>query len=174
MTDVRLGHDGLGLEVACRDGVDFHENVFLREVRVTNLADRRRLVKAFFSFDTHIGENALGNTVLYDPRLKAVIHYRGPRYFLVNISVDGRTGVDEWATGTKEFGGAEGTWRDAEDGRLEGNAIAQGSVDSTVAVSIRLDARQEGIFYYWIAAGTRFREVAVIDAVVRDKGPAGS
>ena len=32
--------------------------------------------------------------------------------------------------------GAEGTWRDAEDGWLEGNPIAQGSVDSCISFQI--------------------------------------
>jgi GH15 family glucan-1,4-alpha-glucosidase len=172
LTDVRLEHPGLGLEVRCRDAVDFHEDVFLREVSVRNLADRPRRVKTFFSHDFHVGETEVANTALYEPRLKALIHYRGPRYFLANVSAGGRSGVDEWATGRKEFGGAEGTWRDAEDGRLEGNPIAQGSVDSTIAVTLALDPGQAESVYYWIAAGTRYRDVAVIDAVVRDKGPA--
>lgn len=172
MTDVRLSHDGLALEVTCQDAVDFHENVFLREVRIKNLAERTRAIKVFFSHDFHIGESEAGNTAFYDPQLKAVIHYRGLRYFLINVSVGGRSGVEEWACGTKEFRGLEGTWRDAEDGRLGCNPIAQGSVDSTVAVTVAVDPGQVAVFYYWIAAGTRYREVAVIDAVVRDKGPA--
>jgi glucoamylase len=172
MTHVRLHHEGLALDVTCRDIVDFHENVFLREVQVRNLADSARLIKAFFSHDFHLGESELSNTAFYDPHLQAVIHYRGQRYFLINVSVAGRSGVEEWAVGTKEFGGLEGTWRDAEDGRLGCNPIAQGSVDSTVAVGVPVDAHQTVLFHYWIAAGTRYREVAVIDAVVRDKGPA--
>jgi len=32
--------------------------------------------------------------------------------------------VDQWAVGIKEFQGKEGTWRDAEDGLLSGNAVA--------------------------------------------------
>jgi GH15 family glucan-1,4-alpha-glucosidase len=172
MTNVHLSHEGLALAVACRDVVDFHENVFLREVRLTNLMERPRLIKAFFSHDFHIGESELSNTAFYDPQLKAVLHYRGPRYFLINISVGERSGVEEWAVGTKEFGGLEGTWRDAEDGRLECHPIAQGSVDSTVAVTVPVDAHQAVVFYYWIAAGLRYRDVAGIDAVVRDKGPA--
>lgn len=144
----------------------------VREVRVRNLAGRARVVKAFFSHDFHVGDVAVGNTAFYDPQLRAVIHYRGSRYLLANVSVPERAGVEEWATGTKEFGGREGTWRDAEDGRLEGNPIAQGSVDSTIAVTLPLGAGEEGLFYYWLAAGTSYREVQVIDAVVRDKGPA--
>jgi GH15 family glucan-1,4-alpha-glucosidase len=172
MTNVHLQQEALALDVACRDIVDFHENVFLREVRVRNLADRARLIKAFFSQDFHLGESELSNTAFYDPQLQAVIHYRGPRYFLINVSIGDRCGVEEWAVGTKEFRGLEGTWRDAEDGRLGCNPIAQGSVDSTVAVGLPVDAYQTVLFYYWIAAGTRYRDVAVSDAVVRDKGPA--
>ena len=32
--------------------------------------------------------------------------------------------MDQWAVGIKEFQGKEGTWRDAEDGLLSGNAVA--------------------------------------------------
>ena len=171
VTRVRLLHEGLGLDIACRDAVDFHENVLVREVRVKNLAGRRT-VKAFFSHDFHVGEIGDANTAFYDPQLEAVIHYRGPRYLLVNVCLEERAGVVEWAIGTKEFDRKEGTWRDAEDGRLERNAIAQGSVDSTIGVSLSVGSGTEGRFFYWLAAGTNYREVQVIDAVVRDKGPA--
>jgi glucoamylase len=46
VTQVRLGHEPLALAVECRDAVDFHENVMVREVRVRNLAGRARVVKA--------------------------------------------------------------------------------------------------------------------------------
>src|SRR6185436_4349442 len=67
--------------------------------------------------------------------------------------------------------GAEGTWRDAEDGVLSGNPIAQGSVDSTLGVSLLTGARASAAFHYWMAAGKSFREVSTIDKVVRDKLP---
>lgn len=172
MTHVRLHHAGLGLALICRDVVDFHENVLLREVRIQNLSERPRLVKVFFSHDFHIGETELGNTAYYDPQLKAIIHYRGPRYFLVNVCAGEQSGIDEWSCGTKEFGGLEGTWRDAEDGHLADHPIAQGSVDSTIAVVVSVAAQQTKSFTYWLAAGTRYRDVVAIDAVVRDKTPA--
>lgn len=171
VTHVRLAHAPLALDVECRDAVDFHENVMVRAVRVRNLAGRARVVKVFLSHDFRVGDVAIGNTAFYDPQLKAVIHYRGRRYLLANVSVAEGAGIEEWATGTKDFGGREGTWRDAEDGRLEGNPIAQGSVDSTIAVTLPLGAGEDRLFYYWLAAGTSYREVKVIDAVVRDKGP---
>jgi len=68
VTDVRLRHDDLALEVACRDAVDFHENVYLREVAVRNLTDRARPVKVVFSHDFHVGESEVGNTVHHHVR----------------------------------------------------------------------------------------------------------
>ena len=68
-------------------------------------------------------------------------------------------GLDSYATGTKNVGGLEGTWRDAEDGRLEGNPIAQGSVDSTGSVSVTVPGRETATVYYWMAVGSDAMEV---------------
>jgi len=67
--------------------------------------------------------------------------------------------------------GAEGTWRDAEDGVLGGNPVAQGAVDSTLGVSLMVPARGTGDFYYWMAAARDFREVSTVNDVVKDKTP---
>src|SRR5947199_10804053 len=61
--------------------------------------------------------------------------------------------IDEYATGTSGFHGAEGTWRDAEDGHLQGNAIAQGAVDSTIAHHVNVPAEAERAIYMVIIAG---------------------
>src|SRR2546429_3470001 len=89
----------------------------------------------------------------------------------MNCAVGGDIGVRRYACGTKEVAGAEGTWRDAEDGELQGNPIAQGSVDSTLGLSLTVPARGSAEAAYWMAAGRDFREVATIDKVVREKSP---
>ncbi|MBI4414396.1 MAG: glycoside hydrolase family 15 protein, partial [candidate division NC10 bacterium] len=40
VTDVTATHRGLALRLRCQDGVDFHENILVRQIRVENLADR--------------------------------------------------------------------------------------------------------------------------------------
>ena len=72
----------------------------------------------------------------------------------------------------KEFQGAEGTWRDAEDGLLARNAIAQGSVDSTIGLRVQVPAGGRAVCHYWLAAGTRFNDVKTINSVVLGKTPA--
>ncbi|PIV28519.1 MAG: glycoside hydrolase family 15, partial [Anaerolineae bacterium CG03_land_8_20_14_0_80_58_20] len=65
-------------------------------------------------------------------------------------------GLDQWAVGVKELGGKEGTWRDAEDGWLSGNAVAQGSVDTTGALHLLVPAHGRAVGWYWIAVGEDF------------------
>ncbi|MCV4626258.1 hypothetical protein OFC18_29725, partial [Escherichia coli] len=86
----------------------------------------------------------------------SIIHYKKHRYFLIKTE----PGFDSFATGRKAFQGREGTWRDAEDGNLQGAAITEGSVDSSIGVFFTLSPHSIEEFYYWIAAGTSYDEVA--------------
>ena len=52
MTQVSLYHERLGLLLTCRDAVDFHENVYLREITVENMDPRER--ERFASFSPRI------------------------------------------------------------------------------------------------------------------------
>ena len=171
VTEVRARNAKLGVELLCNDGVDFYENAMIRRVRVTNLADRPREIRCFFHHDFRIRGNEVGDTAFYSPEAEAILHYKEDRYFLMNCQVNHTVGVHHYACGTKDVAGAEGTWRDAEDGMLQGNPVAQGSVDSTLGVSLMVPAHETGEFFYWMAAARDFREVTTIDSVVRDKSP---
>jgi len=171
VTEVRARHPGLQLELVCRDTVDFYLNVYLKEITVTNLAAHAREARLFFSHDFYIAGNAVGDTANYDPRHQALIHYKGQRYFLMNCCDPTKCGVEHFACGLKETQGLEGTWRDAEDGVLSGNAIAQGSVDSTVGITVPLPAAGTAMAHYWMCAGTTYHEVAELNRLVREKTP---
>jgi len=173
VTQVRLRSERLGVELLVNDAVDFYEDVLLRKVEVTNLKNQPRDVRVFFHHDFHISESAIGDTAYYDPATSAVIHYKRNRYFLVGCCQRDKGGFDQWATGAKEFNGAEGTWRDAEDGVLGCNPIAQGSVDSTVSVHLKVEASHTASFSCWIAAGKSYSEVKTCNQVVRDKSVEG-
>jgi glucoamylase len=171
VTEVRARNAKLGVELLCNDGVDFYENAMIRRVRITNLADRPREIRCFFHHDFRIRGNDVGDTAFYSPEAEAILHYKEDRYFLMNCQVNHTVGVHHYACGTKGVAGAEGTWRDAEDGMLSGNPVAQGSVDSALGVSLMVPAHETGEFFYWMAAARDFHEVTTIDSVVRDKSP---
>ena len=162
VTDVRLTNSGLKLEITSNDAVDVHSNIFLRHLRVRNLAAEKREIRLFFHHDFYISETEVGDTAYFDPETHALVHYKGARYFLINTDAD----VESFATGRKAFRGAEGTWRDAEDGQLQGSAITEGSVDSTIGRALQVEAGEEAEMFYWIAAGTSYGEVAALDKLV--------
>jgi GH15 family glucan-1,4-alpha-glucosidase len=83
-----------------------------------------------------------------------------------------QAGITEYACGRSGIGGAEGTWRDAEDGGLSMHPIAQGTVDSTIAFTVPLSPTGSATVFYWICAARRYREVRQLDAAVREETPA--
>ncbi len=167
VTEVRLLNQKLEIEIVSNDAVDVHSNLFLRRLVVHNLAGAHREIRLFFHHDFYISESEVGDTAYFDPDTLALVHYKGPRYFLINTD----NGVETFATGRKAFQGVEGTWRDAEDGRLAENAITEGSVDSTIGRTMVLEAGATGEMFYWIAAGTSYGEVAKLDQVARRAHP---
>jgi glucoamylase len=179
VTRVNLYHQELEILLVCRDAVDFHENIYLKEITVENLAAGDREIRLFLSLDFNIYGNSLGDTAAFDPKTGAVIHYKGARYFLANGAAGegGKEGgatpsLSQFAVGQKGQPGKEGTFKDAEDGELSGNPIAQGSVDSVIGVNLNLKAASQGQAYFWLAAGQNWDEVRSLDALVKHHGPA--
>jgi oligosaccharide amylase len=176
-TSVSLQHDDLKIRLYCNDVVDFNRNAFIRRLRVTNQSDKRRQVRLFFQQDLSLYGTKVGDTAFYDPRLKTVIHYRGTRYILAGFCRTGASGADvhgvnAYATGVCGFRGAEGTWRDAEDGELSGNPISQGAVDSTIGLALDVDAGETQTAYYYLAAAHSYDEVRELYDVIRHRTPA--
>ena len=163
LTQVTASNDSLGVSFHCHDLVDYRENIYIKKIILKNPVNRDRDFRLFFHHDYHILESPTGDTAYYDPDEKALIHYKWNRYFLMSGIREGRQGIDQYAAGIKEFHGLEGTWKDAEDGRLEGNPIAQGSVDSTLSFTVHVQPREKETIYYWIAAGKDYAEVSRLE-----------
>jgi glucoamylase len=171
VTEVSLQHPELNIRLHCHDGVDFHENVYVKEATVQNLAPHKREIRLFLSLDLAISGNDIGDTAGYDPKTEAVIHYKGARYLLASGLGTDSPGLSQYAVGQKGMGGKEGTFRDAEDGFLSGNPMAQGSVDSVIAVHLTVEPLSQGKAYFWIAAGNSWQDVERLNSLVKYKHP---
>lgn len=171
VTDVHCVHPQLKLELVCRDCVDFHIWVLLREVVVKDLSGRYRDVRLFYNHEFFIKENEVGDTAYYDPRTSSIVHYKQNRYFLINLCTPTKCGVDHFATGIHGWKGYEGTWRDAEDGLLSGNPIAQGRIDSCIGINLSIPANGTSKSTYWIACQQDYDGVTRINNVVWQKTP---
>ncbi len=172
VTDVTLHHPDLAITVHFSDAVDFDRNVFVRQVRVTNHGDAAREVRFFCHYDWHLEEVDGANTVAYTPILGSVVAYKDDNYFAASGSVGDTRGIASWATGYKEFNGMQGTWRDAEDGTLSGNPIAQGSVDATIGLYLGdIAPGATGEAYHWLLAAHTFPEIEVLNLMMQQRGP---
>ena len=161
------------LEITISDTVDFDRDLFLRRVELRNLKEVARSVRLYTHFDPHLYGNNIGDTIFFDPEFSGLVAYKGQRYVAINGSTDDQFGFQSFAIGTKERDGFQGTWRDAEDGILQRNAaIAQGSVDATAMIEVKLAPSATQTAWIWWAFGKTYREVASLDAVVRERGPA--
>ena len=159
VTDVTLAHAGLGIEAAFSDYVDMARDYFVRRLTVKS-AGGFDAARVFFHYDWFIGGSDIGNTVLYDPKHRAVVAYKDAAYFLLGGQSEDTPGISSWACG-KKGGANQGTWVDAEDGELGRNPIEQGSVDCVVEFDIPAaaagDTRE---VTHWVCMGARFQDVS--------------
>jgi oligosaccharide amylase len=159
-----------GVSLKIEDAVHQRENIFLRRITVINDTEVEKRIKLFFHQDLSIYETEIGDTAYYDPDRQAIIHYKKNRYFCFNASFDGQ-GIEEYTTGIKRFLSAEGTWKDAEDGRLQINPIAQGSVDSTFSVEGRLLPYESKHAFYSLTVGKDRKEAFALYDYLMEIGP---
>jgi GH15 family glucan-1,4-alpha-glucosidase len=184
ITAVTLTHPGLQLRLECTDAVDFDRDLLIRKALVTNLADSIREVRLFYHFDWHLWEHEGANTVYYHPGMHALVAYKDRCNALINGIVggeqagapqtarEGEEGIHHWATGYKEFNNQQGTWRDAEDGVLGGNPIAQGSVDCCAGFMLgTLEPRAARLCYSWLAVAPEYRTLRRLNSMVVERGP---
>ncbi|HYR27380.1 MAG TPA: glycoside hydrolase family 15 protein, partial [Thermoanaerobaculia bacterium] len=162
VTDVLLQNDAIGLRLRCYDTVDADSNVYIRKIVVRNLRDEARDVKLFLHHDFALYGNGIGDTAMYEPHSKSVIHYKARRFVLINCEA----GVTEYACGKSMTIGGAPTWKTSE-GRLSMQPIAQGAVESTIAIPVHLDASGSSTVMYWICAGRSHEEVRKLDEQVR-------
>lgn len=174
--DVMIGgfvarHEGIGIVLVSRDAVHNERNVFLRHITIENLRPEAREVRLFFSQQFRISESRRGDTAFYDPRVRALIHYKGQTTFLVNARADDGKQFSEFNIGLFGIEGREGTYMDANDGVLERNPIEHGSVDSVIGLVRVIPAKASVAVEYWIVAGASVAEVHELDAYVIAEEP---
>jgi glucoamylase len=170
-SEIKARNDSLGIELNFTDVLYNEKNIFVREIVVKNLFDRSRDIKIFFNQEFNISETHIGGTAYYDPREEVMVHYKGRRVFLINTMYEGRSGFDEYSVGLIGIEGQVGTYRDAEDGKLSGNAIEHGQVDSVISVNVSLEPNDQKTLYYWMCIAKSIDKAKILNSVVLSRNP---
>lgn len=165
-------NETLKLKLTFHDAVLPDKDIFFRRIQVEDLSGSAtpRDFRFFFCQDYYLYESDIGDTAFYDPHSLSVIHYKRNTYFLSSGLVNNQNPISDYSCGTKKFHGAEGTWKDAEDGLLSKNPIAQGSVDSAMSFHASLSSRTPVTIDYWIIAGNTLKEVRNLNQQVLATG----
>jgi GH15 family glucan-1,4-alpha-glucosidase len=115
----------IGVRVTLWEAVHPSTNVFYRAFEVKNISDTPRHLRLFSNQNYRILENKIGETAVIDKQ--ALIHYKRDRYFLHGSEPE----FDQYAVGTAEWKGMEGTWLSGfypwlDPARTETRGIRQG------------------------------------------------
>ena len=169
-TSIVAINERLKITLTFKDVVHNEQNIFLRNILVSNNADTAREIKVFFAQEFRISESRRGDTGMYDPRVKAIIHYKGHNVFLINAEINGKP-FSDYSIGIFDIEGKDGTFRDAEDGRLERNSIEHGSVDSVIGLSATITAFSKAEINYWVVVGENIPEAHALNGYVITEHP---
>ena len=195
VADTVLRNEMLGIKIRSHDFVHPVYNVLVRTFHVHPLHNETLTVRFFFNHDFYIYGDKQKDTAFYEPYSNTVIHYRGSRYFLVgghtshplecnegvevsklNSVLKHRNkveacGISDFTVGKTNYQGLEGTWKDAEDGKLSQHTVEQGSVDSTVGIACTVSPDYEADVHMWLCSGKDINEVLNLHQTVIDETP---
>ena len=158
------------ITVESNDIVYNEKNIFIRKITIKNNDSRPREVKIFLDHQFKIGDTNHSDTAYFSSTVESIIHYKGRRVFLCGGLCDNRT-FDDYSIGFCGIEGKEGTWRDAEDGKLSKNPIEHGIVDSVISWGRTISVGGSFTVYHWVMVGETYREAVGLLNYVFEKTP---
>lgn len=167
---VTMRHEGLGIELQLQDFVDPQVNAFCRMIKVVNRYERKREVRLFMHQVFQISRAGRADTALFEPDGNYILDYKGRCSLLIYAQNSEGTPFDQYAVGICGIEGKEGTYVDAEDGELSGNAVEHGGVDSVIRLSLEIPATQARAVDYWIVAANAQHDAVKIHEEIRENG----
>lgn len=149
---IEAKHPEFGIELAFSDFVDTDVNAFCRRISVTNTSNEYRDIRLFVHQVFQISRAGRADTAMFVPDDNYILDYKGRCALLIYGQNEEGKPFDQFAVGNYAIEGKEGTYRDAEDGELSGNAVEHGGVDSVLRFPCGLAGGERTRLDYWIVA----------------------
>jgi len=159
----------LNVTLEFSDFVDHELNAFCRRITVKNLADHERTIRLFMHQVFQISRGGRGDTALFVPDDHYILDYKGRCSLLIYGQTANGQQFDQFSVGNYGIEDKLGTYKDAEDGELTGNAVEHGGVDSVIRFSLELAGKEESKLDYWIvAADSQYTAEKVHNKILSD------
>ena len=149
---VTMRSEALKVSIKCNDFVDPEYNAFIRHLTITNEADHERDIRLFMHQVFQISRAGRADTALFVPDDNYILDYKGRCCLLASGKYTDDGSFDQFAVGVYNIEGKDGTYRDAEDGELSGNAVEHGGVDSVLRFRRQVPPGQSYSIDYWVVA----------------------
>lgn len=161
ITDSKATNKSIKLELHFSENVYCEDDIFFRKIIIKNKSDYRRKLRLCFHHDFHLYGDGIGDTALYHPKHKAIVHYKRSSYFLIGLCApNSKSIISDYNIG-----------KDVEPGwNLPRNPIAQGSVDSILCTDLEIEGNGETTICYFMTAGKSFDEVFELAEKFTKKG----
>jgi alpha,alpha-trehalase len=157
----------LGLELVLDDLVHPNIDLVIRRITVRNPPGPARNLRLFHYQSLNIAGTPYQGTAYWDAERRTVNHYKGAYYF----QILGRPDFDHFSCGEHTLKGLQGSYVDAEDGTLEGNAISHGAADSIVQWNLRVPGGEERTVHLMVMIGGSRRQVNEMHRAVASRDP---
>ena len=155
---------GHGMRLHVQDHIHPNHDLMVRTIRVRS--DVPRKLRLFSYHSLQIAESMYQDTAYVDPSIGSLIHYKRGFYFEFFSDPPFTDAV----CGEHTLKGLQGTYVDAEDGRLDGRKIAHGAADSVVQWDLDAGPDRETLLRSFVAIGTSAEGVHKIRDYVRNGG----
>ncbi|HEV8359751.1 MAG TPA: glycoside hydrolase family 15 protein [Candidatus Thermoplasmatota archaeon] len=157
--------EGHGLEVGARDHVHPNHDLVVRTF--TAKAPTERALRLFAYHSLTILQSMYQDTAYYDEANDSVIHYKRGSYF----EFFSHPAFADCACGEHTLKGLQGSWVDAEDGKLEGRTISHGAADSILQWDLRAGPGGSEPVRLFLAVGRDARETGRLRGFAKTGDP---
>lgn len=167
ISSIHLHSPRLGIKLEFIDFVDTEYNALVRRVRVKNDNPKERDVRLFMHQVFQISRAGRADTALYVPDDHYLLDYKGRCCLLIaGKFVDGGD-YDQYAVGSYNIEGKDGTFKDAEDGELSDNPVEHGGVDSVIRFARKLEGNSSYGVDYWVVAADSQTDAQVVHTYLK-------
>jgi GH15 family glucan-1,4-alpha-glucosidase len=159
VSNIQLHSNELAVSLTLHDYVDHEYNSLVRHVTITNELNQEHDVRLFMHQVFQISRAGRADTAIYVPDEHYVFDYKGRYCLLIGGKFADGSLFDQYAVGNYAIEGKAGTFKDAEDGELSGNAVEHGGVDSVIRFRKKMPGKKSATLDYWIIAGSSQQDV---------------
>lgn len=168
ISNICLKNTNIAVTLKLQDFIDHESNSFIRHITIENNSEEKRGIRLFMHQVFEISRSGRADTALYVPDDNYILDYKGRYSLAISGKYQDGASFDQWAVGNYGIENKAGTYIDAEDGELSGNAVEHGGVDSVIRFKRDIEGLSCEVIDYWIIATSSQSDAQRMNDALKD------